>query len=342
MKSHDVMSGRIGRSRKRAAVLFAAWLAACAPNAARPPAVPEDDAAFATDAEPAAPGMDETDDAEADRVHAGDTVTVTYVGNKDLTGATVAIDRAGDLHLPLVGDVHVGGATIAEAERKVQEGLLRFDRFTRVTLTLAETKGRVATVTGAVERPGNVPIVGDARLADVLSSVGGPRLFAANERVTALGDIDGTRVMRGGKRLPVDARRAMEGEPRHNVRIRPGDVIVVPPALAGRIVVLGHVGKPQTIAYRKGMRLTEALADSGGLVKSSDAADVRILRGGYARPRLFVANAKDVLSGARPDVVLAPGDVIYVSEHWFASVGDVLERVIPVAATGLLVGSVVK
>ena len=148
--------------------------------------------------------------------------------------------------------------------------------------------------------------------------------------------------MRNGRALPVDAKLALEGAPRHNVRIRPGDVIVVPPALAGRIIVLGQVAKPQTLTYRRGIRLTEVLAECGGLTKDADSDDVRILRGGYAHPKLYVANAKDVLAGVRSDVVLAPGDVVYVTEHWLASVSDVLNRVIPAAATAAFFTTVVK
>jgi hypothetical protein len=48
----------------------------------------------------------------------------------------------------------------------------------------------------------------------------------------------------------------------------------------------------------------------------------------------------DVLAARRPDVELAPGDVVYVSEHWFASVTDVLEKIIPTAATVMLGASV--
>jgi polysaccharide export outer membrane protein len=142
--------------------------------------------------------------------------------------------------------------------------------------------------------------------------------------------------------LPVDARKALEGDPRHNIRVRPGDVIVVPPAVASRITILGQVGRPRTLAFRPGIRLTEVLAEAGGLTQGADATDVRILRGGYAHPKLYVANARDLLAGRRSDPLLASGDVVYVSQHWLATIGEVLEKVIPAATTGLLIGTTVK
>jgi polysaccharide export outer membrane protein len=323
-------------------VLLAASSAACAPEPPRAPTKPTDDAAFAATAPPEPPGMDDDAAPEAERLHAGDVLSVKYVGNKDTDPPNVIVDRAGGIHLPLVGDVTIGDRTLSEAEAIVQERLRRYDRFSTVSMTVLETKGRIATVTGAVEHPGNVPIVGDARLADVLATVGSVRLTTTTDRPTMVGDLDAARVVRGGKTLPIDAKLALEGAPRHNVRIHPGDVIFVPPALEGRIVVLGHVAKPQTLPYRHGLRLTEVLADSGGLTKEADSEDIRIVRGGYAHPRLFVANARDVLSAVRPDVVLAPGDVIFVTEHWFASIGEVLDRLVPATATALLFASVVK
>jgi polysaccharide export outer membrane protein len=94
------------------------------------------------------------------------------------------------------------------------------------------------------------------------------------------------------------------------------------------------------MSFRRGLRLTEALAESGGLTRPADSDDVRILRGGLVRPRIFVASVRDVLAGRRLDVELAPGDIIYVSEHWFATTTDVLEKVIPTAATTLLATTV--
>jgi polysaccharide export outer membrane protein len=305
---------------------------ACGPSLRPVPVNPTDDADFAADPTPPKPGLVEDDAQPADTLFAGDIVSVRFLGATGLDQPSAPIDRSGRLHLPLVGDILVAGKSLSEAEAAIQKQVERYDRFARASISLTDPKGHLVTITGAVERPGNVAVVGDARLAEILASVGGPRLITSDERMVSLGDLDGTRVVRKGKVLPVDARLALEGNPRHNVRIRPGDIIYVPPALAGHVIMLGNVGRPRTMPYRAGMRLTEALADAGGFAKSADQQDVRILRGGFASPKLYVARAKDILNGRRPDVVLAPGDVVYVTEHWSATVSEVLERVVPASA----------
>ena len=87
------------------------------------------------------------------------------------------------------------------------------------------------------------------------------------------------------------------------------------------------------MAYRQGLRLTEALAVAGGLVTSrGDRKDIRIVRGPLREPRVYTANLKDLTSGDATDVVLAPGDIIYVTKSWYASTADVLDALSPILA----------
>ena len=327
------------RWRPLAALLLLATMGCGASFQAAPHRPAADDPAFAAVTPTPKPGMPEDAQPTPDVLCAGDVVNIRFLGDKELEPQTLAVDRTGLVHLPLMGSVTIAGLTVDQGEASLQKALVKFDRTSRVYLSVVETRGRTATVTGAVEHAGVIPLIGEGRLADVLAAAGGPRSGAQEDRLVALGDVDGTRVVRNGKILPVDARRALEGDALHNVHLRPGDVVHVPPALAARVVVLGHVQKPRTMTYRSGMRLTEALADAGGLAKSADNEDVRVIRGGYAAPRVYVTDMKALFAGARPDVVLAPGDIVYVSEHWFSTVTDVLDKIAPVAASAVVAGS---
>lgn len=323
--------------RKGAAVAtILSVLASCGPALPTAPTLPTDDAAFVQARPPPREGMEESSSQPPESLSPGDVIAVHFLGSPDMDLAQAPIDRSGRVHLPLVGDILVAGRTLSEAEATIQTAMQRYDRSPHVTINLVESRGRYATVVGAVERPGNIPLVGDARVADVLAASGGLRAATAEDQLAELGDIDAARMVRNGTTLPIDLRVAMAGDPKHNVRVRPGDVIYVPPALSGRIVILGHVTRPRAITWHPDMRLTEALAQAEGLADSADGDDVRVIRGGFANPRIYSVSAKDLFAGVRKDVVLAPGDVIYVSEHWFASVGDVLQRVIPLTTAYLL------
>lgn len=322
-----------------ALALLTVGASGCARPIPTAPVTP-DDAGFTAEAPPPRPGIDDVDETEPEVIRPGDVLSARIVGDNQLDVQQTSIDRAGFIHLPLIGSVKVAGKSLEEAQSTVQKALRTLDRYSVVNLGLVEGKGRTATVLGAVERTGVIPLVGDPRLADVLAAAGGPRSTGIEDRLVSLGDLDGTRVMRNGKPLPIDVRQALSGDVRHNVRIRPGDVVYVPPTLAARVTVLGHVGHPRTMAFRQGMRLSECLAEAGGLTKLADGGDIRVVRGGFAKPRVYTASLKDLVNGRGPDIVLAAGDIVYVTEHWFASVGEVLEKLIPVAVTGLAVSTV--
>ena len=85
------------------------------------------------------------------------------------------------------------------------------------------------------------------------------------------------------------------------------------------------------------MRITEALAIAGGISRDGDDADVRVIRGSLARPRVYAVSFDDIVDGDSHNVALAPGDIIFVSEHWISSVGEVIDRLGPVLTLGTTV-----
>jgi polysaccharide export outer membrane protein len=63
-----------------------------------------------------------------------------------------------------------------------------------------------------------------------------------------------------------------------------------------------------------------------------DRKDIRIIRGPLREPRIYTANLKALASGKATDVVLAPGDIIYVTKNWYTSAADVLNAMAPIIA----------
>ncbi|HEY4122737.1 MAG TPA: polysaccharide biosynthesis/export family protein [Byssovorax sp.] len=320
----------------------AAALLACSAPPANAPSALASDPAF-VDATPTPPaGLPQDESPGADVVRPGDVLSLRVLGATGLDQPVLHVDRQGKVHLPLAGDVDVRDVTIDTAEARVETALLRYERFAKPVLSLVEAKGRFATVVGAVERPGNVPLVGEGRVVEVLATVGGTRSTTQEDKLVQLGDLEAARVMRDGAPLPIDLRLAMQGDKRHNVPLHPGDVIYVPPAAQTRVTILGLVAKPRTLAWHRGLLLTEAVAEAGGATSGADNGDLRIVRGGFEHPRVFCADLGAVMNGRAPNVELAPGDVVYVSEHWFATATDVLNRLVPVAATTFLAASLAK
>jgi polysaccharide biosynthesis/export protein len=105
--------------------------------------------------------------------------------------------------------------------------------------------------------------------------------------------------------------------------------LFVPSVRLGHVAVLGLVGQPKSFPFRPGLRLTEALALAGGTTADADGGDLRIIRGDRTSPRVYVASLSAIVAGESPDVELQAGDVVFVTEHWFATATNVLNRLAP-------------
>ena len=319
--------------RVTAVLLSFMLLSACMRNRLpQAPTHPEDDPAFTAPEVIRPRGLD-SDPPAALQLLPGDVVQLTTVSAKTETYEGLIVDAMGQLHVPLAGDIQVGGKTLSRAEKAVERGLQRYDRFVRVNLVISALDGHMATVVGAAQNPGRFKVSPGMRLADLLALAGGPALAQADLIPTLLGNLDLARLVRGNETVPVSLQLARRGDPRHNVRLQPGDQLFIPPVTDELIMVLGEVGKPQPVAYREGLRLTEVLARAGSVnTARGDRKDIRIIRGPLDEPRVYTTSIKALSAGDSKDILLVPGDIVYVSRAWYASTGDVLNAVAPLLA----------
>lgn len=320
--------------RRCTAILLSITLVtACARNRYTPaPTTPRDDPAFSAPERVIPRGLD-SDPAEALQLLPGDVVQLTTVSATRQVYDGLIVDALGQLHIPLVGDVRVGGLTLSDAEKAVEEGLRRYDRFVRANLIITQLDGHSAVVVGAVTKPGRVRVTPGLRLADLLAESGGPKEVVSHNVPALVGNLELARLVRNGETVPVSVLLAREGDPRHNIRIRAGDQLYVPPVTDQLIMVLGDVGQPQPVAFRTGIRLTEVLARAGGVTSGrGDRKDIRIVRGPLREPQVYTTNLKELMGGHRTDVELAPGDIVYVTRAWYASTADVLNSIAPLLA----------
>jgi polysaccharide biosynthesis/export protein len=272
---------------------------------------------------------------------AGDVLSLK-IASLDKVEVPVVVDGAGKINVPAVGQVALGGLDLASAERRVEGALRERDRFAQASLTVTEAGGHRATVVGAVEHPGEYALRPLTRVADLIAMSAGPKSAVNDAEAVSLADLSGARVMRGGVALPLSVGRALSGDPLHNVRIMPGDLLYVPESHGQRISVLGEVHTPKVVNFRSGLRLTEALAMAGGTTGMADNSDIRVVRGSLAAPRVYCASLRALVAGESHDVVLEPGDVVFVTEHWLASVTQVVGRLAPALAASALTYAVTR
>jgi len=272
-----------------------------------------------------------------DVLRSGDELVVEVGADADVGKLEVQVDGAGSVHVGPGADVAVGGLTLEQAEARVRERLQQTDRYAQVFVRRAVGSPQTVRVFGSVAKPGTVPWVPNLRVTDAFAAARG---VATRQDGTPAADFNAAVVLRDGKPLPIDMARALLSDPHHNVRLRPGDQLYVPFASAPSVTVFGQVGAPGVIPLGAGMRLSDALASAGGITKDGDKDDVRLIRGPVDGPKVFRASFADVAAGSRPDVLLAPDDILFVEDHPVEDLGEVL-AIVSVFVPSLLLTSTV-
>jgi polysaccharide export outer membrane protein len=164
-----------------------------------------------------------------------DRLRVVVYGEPDLA-AMSRIDARGNVNLYLVGDVHVAGCTVNEAQKVIETAYRdgRFLRSPQVTISVEDYAPRTVTVDGQVKAPGPVPLPTESTLTvyQAIIRAGGFTDVAKGSAVTV------TRILPDGTKktftIDVDSLIKGKGRPREHddtLLLEPGDIIYVPERL---------------------------------------------------------------------------------------------------------------
>jgi polysaccharide biosynthesis/export protein len=254
-------------------------------------------------------GSPTTDVAPPLKIGPGDLLEVSMFENSDLSGR-FRVDERGDITVPLIGVVHVQGATAEEAavmiERRFVEAEILQPAESHATVFIAEYATQGITVTGEVKTPGVYPALGVRTLNDVVTAAGGVTMTAASKVViTHKSDPDNQITV---EYIPEALKPVIP-----NVQIFPGDTVMVP--RAGIVYVMGNVNRPGGFVLdgRNTLTVEEAMALAGGgghAAAIKRAQLVRTLEDGRKEAITIPVNL--IYKGQAPDVAMKDGDILYV------------------------------
>jgi polysaccharide export outer membrane protein len=240
----------------------------------------------------------------------GDEVDVSVYGAPDLSGRT-RVSSDGNISVPLVGNIRVGGMTSSEAEEAI-EAQLRQNNILHDPHVSVFARGygsSAVSVVGEVVKPGSYSTLGPHRLFDVLQAAGGLTEKAANRAViTHRGSDDPITV-----ELSIDPVEMAK----HNVEIKPGDTVVVPGAPI--VYVLGEVVKPggYVLGSSGGVTVLRVLAAAGGPTRYAAVGGTKMLRRTPKGLQQLPVPLKNLLRAKAPDMPLEPDDIIFVPNSRF-------------------------
>ena len=165
-------------------------------------------------------------DAETYVIGPGDGLQIFVWGHEDLTTA-VNVRPDGNISTPLVEDLSASGKTPTELARLGEERLSEYVRTPQVTVIVQNfvgEYGRQVRVVGQAAQPQSLAYRDGMTLLDLLISVGGLSEFAAGNRAKLVRKVDGEEQT---IRVRLDD-LINKGDLEQNVRIRPGDVLIIP------------------------------------------------------------------------------------------------------------------
>jgi polysaccharide export outer membrane protein len=264
------------------------------------------------------------------RLGAGDLLEVGVYNVPELT-TKARVGNSGDVYLPLIDYVHVGGLTVEEAQtliaKRLEDG--GFVRNPHVTIFLDESPSQGVTILGEVFKPGIYPLLGDRRLYDLISAAGGFNP-AAGRKVSIIRQHSATGP------ITVNLPRNLADDLEDDIEIFPGDTITVPRAPI--IYVVGDVGRPAGLLVDNGsLTVLQALALAGGPNHTAKMSGVRIIRKGPSGMTETRVPLKRMLEAKSPDITLQADDILFVPLSGIRVAGAQASSAAISAATGLAV-----
>lgn len=263
------------------------------------------------------------------RIMPGDIIAIATYGAPELsTTATTTVDLPGSLSstpvqgikvgaqgevvLPYLGVVKIGGLTPTEASQSLEKSLKDAGILVdpQVTVELVDSPTRVITVMGEVQKPSAVPAFGQLRLLDVISACGGFTTMASHT-IT---------VRRRGQDEPITI--LLGTDPRNtdetNIPLMAGDTVIVP--RVGSVFVVGQVRTPEAIPLATNTPITvlRAISMSGGLNFGAALSKTVIIRTLPNNQRVEISlDLKKIMNGKQKDVALSSDDVLLVPPNGF-------------------------
>lgn len=178
---------------------------------------------------PTAPPVSETEELATEyRIGSDDSLQIFVWRNPELSNS-VSVRPDGKITIPLIEDLPATGKTPTELARDIEKQLSVYIQDPIVTVIMRGFVGLLkdrVRVVGEASRPQALPYRSTMTLLDVMISVGGLTDFADGNRATITRVVD---TQQKQYRVRIDD-LLRNGDMTANVRISPGDIIVIPEA----------------------------------------------------------------------------------------------------------------
>ena len=253
----------------------------------------------------------------------GDQLSFFVSDLDEFANRTFSVDALGEVHLPLIGQIHAAGLTASDLAKEMTEHLKKFVRRPEVVANISSFQSQPVSVLGAVNSPGVRQLEGTKSLMEMLSLAGGLRPNAGNTititRDSRMGPIPLPKAEENpSKKFSVASLKVKplisSANPDENITVKAHDVITV--STADVVYAVGSINKPGGFVLGENETLSalQVVSLAEGLQKTAAADKAKILRqvpGTTTRTEIPV-NLKLLLAGKNSDVALRSNDILFV------------------------------
>jgi polysaccharide export outer membrane protein len=264
---------------------------------------------------------------------------------------TVRVSSQGNISLPLLGILKVGGLTAYETEKEIRDLLAeKYFQNPHVNVFIREYRNQRISVMGAVEKPGVYDVSGQKTILDLLAIAGGLK-EDAGQLLFLIRPVKGDEeASEGGKdpngEIPQTyiiglEEMLMQGNLTLNLPLVHGDVLNVP--VSGKVFVGGEVNKPGGFPLRgKKMTVSQTIALAEGLNQKANGAETKIFRysGKGTEKEILSVDVYAIQKGQAEDPYLRENDILIVPKSGMKSfLVELLDAVKGVFGFGFSLGS---
>jgi polysaccharide biosynthesis/export protein len=252
------------------------------------------------------------------RIAHGDLLVIDDAEHPDARRDGVLVDNDGTVSFLMLNGIPAAGKTFAELSVDIAQRISLFHRNPSITVALAAdgSRGHRLYIFGQVKRAGEIPYDRPLRILDVIAAAGGFELEVRSSRMVQSVDLAHSVLLRHSEVIPIDFTALIEqGDLRYNIQMHPGDMLMISSLLDEVIYVMGAVNRAGEQHYLANLGLLGAIARAGGLHERAKRSQVAVVRGNLGRPRVILVDVDELLTARHPDVLLHPGDLVYVSDR---------------------------
>lgn len=245
-------------------------------------------------------------------INAGDVLDITVYNHPDLSTRETIVTPDGCIGMAFIGQVQIGGKSLNEAAKLIENGLRDYIKNPSVILYPRRINSETVSINGSVETPGMYPIAKGMRLADCIAQAHGFEMRLLDGQTLIAADLLKSKFVRNGIILPIDFTNAIENaDLLDNIEVQKGDNIFIAERTQSMVSIIGDITSPRRCQWDSSMGIIELLTYCGGLNETYWNYCI-VIRGGINHTTIYKIDLDGILHGRKKNVPLESNDIVYI------------------------------